>query len=96
MIRHIVVFQFDEQKISSDLLQKMKTELEALVDKIPVLRKMEVGINANPNEKNHLVLTADIDSLEDVEVYAKHPAHLEVVKLIKPVSNQRACVDYHL
>lgn len=96
MIRHIVVFQFDKDKVTESLLHKMKIELEALVDKIPVLRRMEVGINGNPAEKEHLVLTADIDNMASIEIYAKHPAHLEVVKLIKPVSIKRACVDYQL
>lgn len=96
MIRHIVVFQFEANKVTESLLHKMKIELEALVDKIPVLQRMEVGLNANPSENHHLVLTADLDDMAAVETYAKHPAHQEVVKLIKPVTVQRACVDYYV
>lgn len=96
MIRHIAIFQFEESKISDALLASMKIELEALVHKIPQLLKMEVGINANRKEKQHLVLTADVDNLEALEIYATHPAHLEVAKTIKAVATLRTCVDYEV
>lgn len=96
MIRHIAIFQLDEDKINDSLVLRIKEELEALVDKIPILQRMEVGINANPAEKQHLVLTADIDDMASVKTYANHPDHLEVAKLIKPIAVQRSCVDYIL
>lgn len=96
MIRHIAIFQFEQSKISDALLASMKHKLEALVEKIPELLKMEVGLNVNEAEKQHLVLTADVDNLRALEIYASHPAHLEVVKIIKPVAKLRTCVDYEI
>lgn len=94
MIRHIAIFQFDEEKaVVADVIA-IKAELEALVDYIPELRAMEVGINVNPDELQHLVLTADVDSLEDLEIYAKHPKHLEVAVKIRAIATGRTCVDY--
>ncbi len=96
MIRHIVIFQLDEVEATQEKLQEIKSALENLVEFIPVLSKMEVGINVNPDEKQQLVLVADIASLEDVDVYAKHPKHLEAAALIKPIAKLRTCVDYEI
>lgn len=96
MIRHIAIFQFNNDKISNEWIIQIKTGLETLVDKIPELSRMEVGINVNSAEKQHLVLTADVDTLEALEIYATHPAHLEVAKQIKPKAVLRTCVDYEL
>jgi len=97
MIKHVVTFKFkpflnDEKKTKKE--QEIKVALLALKEKIEVLRSIEVGININPNEEFNLVLTTSFDKFEDIEAYAKHPAHLEVVELIKPVKAGRACVDY--
>lgn len=42
-----------------------------------------------------LILTTELDSLEDVNTYANHPEHVAVAKnIIGPVKADRACVDY--
>jgi hypothetical protein len=97
MIKHVVIFKFkpflnDEEQTEKE--QEIKAALLALKEKIEVLRSIEVGININPDEEFNLVLTTTFDRFEDIEAYAKHPAHLEVVELIKPVKAGRACVDY--
>lgn len=94
MIRHIVIFQFDETKASEAEVMAIKAELEALVDHIPELKKMEVGINNNPAEKQDLVLTAEVNNYADLDIYAKHPMHLEVGKKIRAILTGRTCVDY--
>lgn len=55
---------------------------------------MEVGINENPSETWDLALTAIVPTMADVEVYAKHPAHVAAASLVKPQIESRACVDY--
>lgn len=71
-----------------------KTALEALPAQIEVLRSIEVGINANPAEDWDVVLTAEVDNMDDVAVYAKHPAHVAAAGIIAPLKESRACVDY--
>jgi len=94
MIRHIAIFQFDETKASEAEVMAIKAELEALVDYIPELKRIEVGININTEEKQDLVLTADVNDLKDLAIYAKHPKHLEVGVKIRSIANGRTCVDY--
>lgn len=94
MIRHIVIFQFNEEKAATADIPAIKSGLENLVDEIPELLKMEVGINVNAKEKQHLVLTADVKDLNDLDIYAKHPKHLAVAAKIKAIATGRSCVDY--
>ncbi len=96
MIRHIVIFQFDENKTNEAEIMSIKADLENLVNLIPELIKMEVGINNNPAEKQDLVLTADVKNLADLDVYAQHPKHLEIAKRIRAIANGRTCVDYSI
>ena len=53
MVRHIVMFKLTEFATPADKLAKMqeiKTGLEALIDKIDVLRLIRVDFNINPEE----------------------------------------------
>lgn len=95
MVKHIVSFKLSgtpEERMEVAL--KFKAALEALPEQIEVLRSMEVGINANPNETWDVVLTAVVDTMADVEVYAKHPAHVAAAGLLAGHKDSRACVDY--
>lgn len=95
MVKHIVSFKLsgtpEERK---EVALKFKAALEALPEQIEVLRSMEVGINENPNETWDVVLTAVVDTMADVEVYAKHPAHVAAAGLLAGHKDSRACVDY--
>ena len=97
MVKHIVEFKFtgtpDERKA---LALEFKAALTALPDEIGCLASMEVGINENPAESWDLVLTAVVGSMEEVDVYAKHPAHVAAAALVKGRVEARACVDYNV
>ncbi len=99
MIRHIVLFKlqaFDSESAKTEKLSEIKTALEALPPKIDVINRLEVGLNANPNEEYDIALTVDVDSLEALEEYSKHPDHVAVGGIIRPVLDKRACVDYQM
>ena len=98
MVRHIVMFKLKEFASPAEKqakLDEIKTKLEALIDKIDVLRSIEVKFN--PAETWDLILITELDSLADVNTYANHPEHVAVAKgIIGPVKADRACVDYEL
>ncbi len=100
MVRHIVMFKLKEFASPAEKqakLDEIKTRLEALIDKIDVLRKIEVKFNCNPEESWDLILISELDSLADVSTYANHPEHVAVAKgIIGPVKADRACVDYEM
>lgn len=95
MVRHIVMFKLGGDNAEKAALS-FKSALEALPAQIPCLRSMEVGINQNLAEKWTLVLTATLDSMADVDVYAKHPAHVAAAALISDCKIDRACVDFEI
>lgn len=98
MIRHIVMFKLKEFAAPEEKqakMQEIKEKLEALIDKIDVLRMIRVDFNCNPEETWDIILTTELDTLEDVKTYAEHPEHVAVAKgIIGPVKADRACVDY--
>ena len=100
MVRHIVMFKlkpFETPAEKTAKLQEIKTQLEALKDKIDVLRMIRVDFNINPAETWDLILTTELDTLADVNTYANHQEHVAVAKgIIGPVKADRACVDYEV
>ena len=97
MVKHIVTFKFSGSEVERrEACDKFAAALMALPEQIDCLESMEVGINENPAESWDLVLTAIVPTMADVEVYAKHPAHVAAAGLVKPQIEGRACVDYSL
>lgn len=97
MVKHIVTFRLKgtpEERL--EIARKFKTALEELPEVIPVLEKIEVGINSNPAESWDIVLTALLPTMADVETYAKHPAHVRAASIIASSKEARACVDYEI
>lgn len=95
MVKHIVTFKLTgtpEERL--EVATKFKEALLALSSQIDVLESMEVGINQNPAEQWDVVLTAVVPTMADVDVYARHPAHVAAASLLAGHKDQRACVDY--
>ena len=95
MVKHIVTFKLtgtpEERR---RVAEAFRDALLQLPSQISVLRSIEVGINANPAESWDVVLTAVVPAMADVEIYAKHPAHVAAASLLAGHKADRACVDY--
>ena len=83
MIRHIVMFRLKEE-ISKDILPEVKARALSLRDKIPFIRSMEV----------HTGAAGVPDSIEALDVYRDHPAHVAFREYITPLRELRACFDF--
>lgn len=97
MIKHIVSFKLKgtpEERVR--VANEFKDALMKLPEVIEPLQSMEVGINENPAEDWDLVLIALLPTMQDVEVYAKHPAHVAAASIIGPYKENRACVDFQI
>ncbi|MCH5215756.1 MAG: Dabb family protein [Muribaculaceae bacterium] len=95
MVKHIVSFKLNgtpEQRLA--VASAFKEALLKLPLVIEPLQSMEVGINQNPNEDWDVVLTAVVPTMSDVDIYAKHPAHVAAAALLAGHKEARACVDY--
>lgn len=97
MIKHIVLFKL-KNTVSRDEKNRVmigfKAAIESLPAKISVIRKIEVGLNMNPEESYDIALYSEFDSLEDVNQYANHPDHVAAGKILVESKESRACVDY--
>ena len=96
MIVHIVMFKFKEENCEQNIL-RVKESLNTLVDLIPELKCMEVGVDFSKSDRAYdLSLYSSFGSKEDLEAYEVHPEHLKVVELIKPLIIKTKAVDYVL
>lgn len=97
MIKHVVTFKLKgSAETRREASARFKEALMALPQQIEVLKSMEVGLNVNPAEDWDVVLTATVATLADVDVYARHPAHLAAAAIVGPLKESRACVDYEI
>ena len=96
MIRHIVLFKMKPFASESSRMQKLNEIRDGLLALKPIvkeLRREDVGINVNSSESWDLSLVCEFDNMADLEVYANHPDHVKVKKIIGEVVESRACVD---
>lgn len=101
MIKHIVFFGIADEaegKSKKENLLYIKNELEALIQLIPELKKIEVGINHPdaPAGNFDLALYTEFENMKDLDVYQLHPEHKRVAAYIGKVKTSRACVDYEV
>lgn len=101
MIKHVVFFGIADEaegKSKKENLLYIKEELEALIQLIPELKKIEVGINhpEAPAGNFDLALYTEFESMKDLDIYQVHPEHKRVAAYIGKVKTSRACVDYEV
>ena len=96
MIVHIVMFKFKDENKESNIAEVTK-KLNALVELIPTLKSMEVGVDFNRSQRAFdLSIYSTFETKEDLKTYAVHEEHLKVVELIKSVTLESKVVDYIL
>ncbi|NLM34514.1 MAG: Dabb family protein [Clostridiales bacterium] len=98
MIKHIVMWklkEFAEGKSKLENAQIIKSDLEALKDKIEQIKYIEVGININESEQAYdVVLYSEFNSMEDLNTYQNHPEHVKVAEFVGKVREARVVTDY--
>jgi len=99
MIRHIVMWRLKDtgtQLEAEEIKAKIANHLMGLKEKIRIINSIEVKSNAPeaPQSNYDLVLNTVFESLADLDIYQNHPAHLEVVDIVKPLVKERAAIDY--
>lgn len=99
MVKHIVMWKVADHEVhgtKQEILEKMKSQLEALQGQIEGLIEIEVGFNFNPADAAFdIALYSVLENKDALEYYQKHPKHLEVANgLVRQVATSRAVVDY--
>lgn len=97
MVKHIVLFQL-RKELSEEIRLKVALDFKKAIEElpviIPVIQKIQVGMNINPDETWDICLDSTFETMEDVKIYASHEAHQKVALQLKPYVNNRSCVDY--
>lgn len=97
MVKHIVLWNFiktmsaDEKKEAG---LKMKSVLEPLKDVIPGVISLKVVLNELDSSNRDIALIAEYESVEALNNYTVHPAHVEAGKFVRSVTCNRACLDF--
>jgi stress responsive alpha/beta barrel protein len=98
MIKHIVMWKLKASAEGASREQNariMKTELEALKKRIPLIRHIEVGINMMSSEAAYdVALYSEFANEKDLDSYQKHPDHIRIADFVAKVRESRAVVDY--
>ncbi len=96
MLRHVVMMKFNGSVPTEKVSAEIKEKLESLPSFIPELKKMEVGLNVNTKPSAHdLVLIADFENEEGLNVYRAHPEHVKILDIMKETVEKTAVVDYY-
>ena len=91
MIKHIVIFKVnDKSKIDTakQMILDLKSKITEIVD-IEVFS--DIGYDESASDFGLITTFKNID---DLDIYAKHPDHLEVIKFIKTIATERRAIDY--
>jgi hypothetical protein len=93
MVKHIVFFKLEDNSQAACL--EVKERLLSMKNHIEVLQHIEVGINfAKEDRAYDIALLTDFESIEDLDIYAKHPFHQDIITFIKSVAISSKVVDY--
>jgi hypothetical protein len=93
MITHITLYKLVHA--NPETVEEARKMLASQEGKIPHFRDFEVGVNLFESYRSYdLALRAKFDSLEDLQAYQRHPAHVEVVKYLQGVRQSEITVDY--
>jgi len=94
MIRHIVFFKLKEG-ISKKEADGFVQELLDLKKHIAFVRDIEVCRDEGRKHNSYdLALNSLFDTMEHVEEYAIHPAHVKVLETVKKLCDSTVKVDY--
>jgi Stress responsive A/B Barrel Domain len=97
MIRHVVVFTWDDE-MTAELERQLAAELTALAPRLAGVQSYHAGPDVGAAEGNYdFAVVADFDDVASYLAYRDHPDHLAIVgRLSRPHTTSRAAVQYEV
>ena len=93
MVKHIVFFKLPDNSEANK--QAVKDRIMSMQGKLDFVKHLEVGLNFSPEERAFdVALISEFETKEDLQTYATHPIHVEVVNFIKSLNAVSKVVDY--
>ncbi len=95
MVKHIVMFKLSEK--TPENMELAVNSLRSLEKKIEALKSIEVGTDFMESDRSYdVVLTAEFENKEGLEMYGGHENHLPVIKLMRSLCSSSVVVDYEV
>lgn len=98
MVKHIVMFKLKdtESKTAYENALEAKERFNDVIENVKELKKGEIVINSkDADQSNYTIsLLCDFETIDDLNAYQVHPAHVAFGKFIGTVKTDRACIDY--
>ena len=95
MVKHIVMFKLSEK--TPENMERAIDSLRSLEGNIEVLKSIEIGTDFLESDRSYdIVLTAEFESREGLEIYGGHKNHIPVVKIMRSLCSSSAAVDYEV
>lgn len=95
MIRHILLFRFNED-VDSSTRTEMVERLQQLEELCPTIGRWSIGVNfADSPSAYDVIEIGDFANLEDLDAYKAHPAHKSFSDFVRPLATW-ALADYEL
>ena len=93
MVKHIVLYTFQEGVNKEDAVKLIASCLEPLVGKIPGLLHMEIR---QAFQGMDYALYSEFESAQALKDYAHHPLHLEAKEHFFHLIGSRVAADYEV
>ena len=96
MIKHIVIWQLQNNAKKIENARKIKQMLESLLGKIDGLSKIEVGLSmlADKATLGDICLYSEFTNQQALEAYQLHPLHVAAKEFIQQHVAARSVVDF--
>jgi hypothetical protein len=83
-------------RMKFERMAELKTRLLGLKKLINEIVSLEVHFNSSlaPQDNYDVMLESVFNSWADLELYQKHPAHVEVAEYVRNVKQSRVAIDF--
>jgi len=98
MLRHIVAWNFKDgftEEENRKTTEKVKSELDALVELIPEIIELRVDIDLLKSSNKDIMLDSKFENEETLAAYKIHPAHVKVSELFSSILVDRVALDFY-
>lgn len=98
MIKHIAMFKFkafESEQEEKNYQERLVKAFDGLDKTIPEIKFLQIGFDQLKSDASYdFIVNVDIENLDDLSVYAKHPDHMKAVEVIKEMATDRKVIDY--
>lgn len=98
MIKHIAMFKFkafESEQEEKNYQERLVKAFDGLDKTIPEIKFLQIGFDQLKSDASYdFIVNVDIENLDALSVYAKHPDHMKAVEVIKEMAIDRKVIDY--